>query len=111
MTDFLDRVSNVAPIFFQKRIPGIKLENESNTREGAITVSTVHSAKGLQHKAIIIVFADQFCLYEDEADNIRERALLYVGMTRAEDLLVISSTGPMIFADELTRAIDRLLQE
>lgn len=59
------------------------------------TLVTLHAAKGLEFKCVFIVGCEDgilpYSLYEDqEADPEEERRLLYVGMTRAEKLLILS---------------------
>jgi DNA helicase-2/ATP-dependent DNA helicase PcrA len=62
--------------------------------EGAVTLTTVHSAKGLEWKAVAIcgleegTFPSAMSIKEDEVEE--ERRLLYVAMTRAEKLLFLT---------------------
>jgi superfamily I DNA/RNA helicase len=78
-----DRQGNVDP---RQRIlePGIKLQ-------------TIHAAKGLQYKAVVLVCADQ--LGASPADGTiavradEEERLMYVALTRPEDYLVVSYTA------------------
>lgn len=53
-----------------------------------VDVSTIHGARGLQRRITIIV----------GADDLRERNLAYVGLTRPEELLVVlySHDTPLI---------------
>lgn len=53
-----------------------------------IDVSTIHAARGLQRRITIIV----------GADDLRDRNLAYVGLTRPEELLVVlySHDTPLI---------------
>ena len=68
---------------------------ESNT----VKLTTMHSIKGLEFKVIFIIGINQGIIpftegvYNDENDIIEasERRLLYVGMTRANELLYMSS--------------------
>ena len=57
-----------------------------NANDPPITVSTLHSAQGLQWRAVIIMWADLLGSHQNTVDQ--DRALLYVGMTRAEDFLL-----------------------
>ena len=56
----------------------------------AIKVQTIHSAKGLQYRAVVLLWAGDLParLPESEA-TAAERRLFYVGLTRAEDYLAI----------------------
>lgn len=70
--------SNQAPDNRQKVLdPGIKLQ-------------TIHSAKGLQYRAVVLIFADQ--LGALDLDVQEERRLLYVALTRPEDFLAVTCT-------------------
>lgn len=64
---------------------------ENDTPEGAVTLMTLHSAKGLEFPAVFIAGVEEGVLpyfkAEREEDVEEERRLLYVGMTRAKDLL------------------------
>jgi hypothetical protein len=59
--------------------------------EKAIKVQTVHSAKGLQYKSVVILWTDQLPTTEDAMEE--ERRLLYVAITRAENDLVLIGNG------------------
>ena len=59
---------------------------------------TLHSAKGLEFKVVFICGLEDLALngakgneFQEKLDQ--ERKLLYVGMTRAKDLLYITYTG------------------
>jgi DNA helicase-2/ATP-dependent DNA helicase PcrA len=58
------------------------------TDEDYLTLSTIHSAKGREWKSVHILNVVDGCIPSDMADDVEEeRRLLYVGMTRAKDLL------------------------
>ena len=81
----------------------------------AVTLSTLHSAKGLEWDAVAIVGAHEgllpFSLATTPAQVAEERRLFYVGVTRARDVLRVSwsasrtgqngSRGPTRFLDRL----------
>ena len=63
--------------------------------EDAVTLMTMHAAKGLEFKAVFIAGVERglFPLpqsFESTAELEEERRLFYVGMTRAEDMLRLS---------------------
>jgi UvrD-like helicase family protein/AAA domain-containing protein/nuclease-like protein len=73
--------------------------------EPGIKVQTIHSAKGLQYRAVVLMFADQ--LARGDADLEQERRLLYVALTRPEDILAVTCTrGP---ADRVSSLLETLL--
>jgi len=62
---------------------------------GALTLSTIHSAKGLEWKAVFVIWvAEQWFPHslvgEDSEEMEEERRLLYVAATRAEERLYFS---------------------
>jgi AAA domain/UvrD-like helicase C-terminal domain len=79
--------------------------DDDHVTPGAVQVGTMHRAKGLEFKAVLVldVSADMMpspglmksALDPQDRDNalVRERQLLYVAMTRARDLLRVTWTG------------------
>jgi len=70
-------------------------DEEDEDNEGRITLSTVHSAKGLEWNAVLIIdlvedrFPSRHALARPE-DFEEERRLMYVAITRAKQRLVIT---------------------
>jgi UvrD-like helicase family protein/AAA domain-containing protein len=70
------------------------------SRRDQVMLSTVHSAKGLEFPRVIL------CAFLDEhpPDRVAEsRRLIYVGMTRAVDHLVLTASGEHRFIADLER--------
>jgi superfamily I DNA/RNA helicase len=67
------------------------------TADERVSLMSVHSAKGLEWPVVFIVGVedDKFPLYRaaDAAQLAEERRVLYVGMTRAKDQLLLFSSG------------------
>ena len=67
------------------------------TKENQLSVETLHSSKGQQRKVVIIAMAEKLNAVDREA-QISNRRLLYVGMTRAEDILIVLHDGTSYIA-------------
>ena len=88
------------------RIRVHNLADEDDTAAGAVAVGTMHRAKGLEFKAVLVLGCGREILPsavmlrtladpQDREDAIeRERRLFYVAMTRARDELAITWHGP-----------------
>ena len=67
-----------------------------------VKIQTIHSAKGLQFRAVIIVWADKLPYARNSPEQkLTQRRLLYVGMTRAISLLGITASGRSEFVREI----------
>jgi len=83
LTAFLDHVSLVADI-------------DTWQAESGISLMTLHSAKGLEFPVVVVAGLEDGLLPHFNAQGTRddveeERRLLYVGMTRAEERLILTS--------------------
>lgn len=58
----------------------------------AVTLLTIHAAKGLEFPVVFLVGAEEGILPHERADAQEERRLFYVAATRARDLLDITYT-------------------
>lgn len=68
-----------------------------------IKIQTIHSAKGLQYKAVYVLWADDLPSGFEDTDEQVERQLFYVALTRAEDYLIVSYSGPSTFIEAIKR--------
>ncbi len=71
----------------------------------ALTVGTIHSAKGLQFRAVILMWADVLYGVNNADRHVKDRALLYVGLTRAQTFLRICWTHGTTLTAEIEAAI------
>jgi mRNA-degrading endonuclease RelE of RelBE toxin-antitoxin system len=85
---------------------GIRSLVDAQAAEGSALVGTMHLAKGLEFKAVVVMACDEDVLplaerVADVADEFEldevvatERQLLYVALTRARDRLMVSGIAP-----------------
>lgn len=82
-----------------------------NTAGGAVRLATLHGAKGLEFPVVFLCGANENLLpltVGGKTDTEEERRLFYVGITRAEEELVITTSGrPSPFLAELPEQVVR----
>jgi DNA helicase-2/ATP-dependent DNA helicase PcrA len=86
LTDFLENVALVSDV------DGLQGGDDSEIDEEAITLITLHQAKGLEYDAVFLVGLEEGMLPHSRSVDVptqleEERRLLYVGMTRARKRL------------------------
>jgi hypothetical protein len=88
---FLADLQTVAPV----RWLNSKNDLKARTRvlEPGMKVQTIHASKGLQYRAVILLWAGDMPYVPPESrhDELAERRLFYVGLTRAEDFLALTA--------------------
>lgn len=67
----------------------------------ALSIQTIHSSKGLQFRAVVVVWTGKLPSRQSPECSSADRRLLYVGMTRAESFLALTASGSGVFADEI----------
>ena len=95
-------------------LPAVNLRNHPGGVSGSVAVGTMHLAKGLEFRAVVVAACDDEILplqsrienIADEADLEEvyntERHLLYVACTRARDRLLVTGMDPASeFLDDL----------
>lgn len=75
----------------------------------AVSLMTLHASKGLEFPAVIIPWVNRYSIpvenrKEEGTESLEEeRRLLYVGMTRAkEELILVTSKEPSVFLSEIS---------
>ena len=90
---FLDDLQTVAPV----RWLNAKDDPQARRRvlEPGVKVQTIHAAKGLQYRAVILLWAGgiPYVPSQNQEAAAAERRLLYVGLTRAEDILTLTASS------------------
>lgn len=66
-----------------------------------IKITSIHSAKGLQFPAVLLIWADLLPSNFPDRNETQERNLLYVALTRAEHVLAVSHSGASPYLDVL----------
>lgn len=94
-------------------------ESSPNFEQSTVKLTTMHSIKGLEFKVIFLINLDKGVIPNDTYNvddsssfDSEERKLLYVGMTRANELLYMSSVRqPSHFIKELDRQSLRIKKD
>jgi superfamily I DNA/RNA helicase len=97
----------------------VELSDRVEIEDGAIAISTMHFAKGLEFRSVVVMACDDDVIPQsnrietvaDEADLEEvydtERHLLYVACTRARDHLLITGVAPVSeFVDDFLKGAD-----
>ena len=99
-------------------IPCQVLNNEEpNFDENKVKLITMHSIKGLEFKVIFLIHLDEGIIpssysVDNEETITEERKLMYVGMTRANELLYMSSVRrPSSFVKEIDNQLIRMRKD
>lgn len=73
--------------------------------QNAITLSTIHSVKGLEFKAVFVVGLEEgiFPSNRDDTDMEEERRVAYVAFTRAKNLLFLSCSARRLIYGRIVR--------
>ena len=90
------------------------LDDRVETVGGHVSITTMHLAKGLEFRAVVVMACDDEIIpLQERIENVgddadlqeiyeTERHLLYVACTRARDHLLVSGVGPVSeFLDDI----------
>ena len=69
-----------------------------------ISILTIHSSKGLEFRYVILIGTGDLGI--DEERIVNDARLLYVGMTRAQECLLITSSTESQFSQQLAASAD-----
>jgi superfamily I DNA/RNA helicase len=98
---FIDNLRKIAPVTWLNE----NRESRSKVSEQSLKVQTIYSAKGLQYRVVIVIWADQF-QSSDASDRDHEERLLYVALTRASDILIVSYSESNEFIERMVKSGD-----
>ena len=108
-----DQLSRARAVVKQAENVPLELSDRVEDRDGRVSIGTMHLAKGLEFKSVVVMACDDDVLPlqerietvadENELDEVyeTERHLFYVACTRARDRLFVSGVAPAseFFAD------------
>ena len=110
----LDQIGRAVQAVDGSNIPYVVLDDEMEATEDHLSIGTMHLAKGLEFRAVVVMACDSEVIplqsrvesIADEADLEEvyntERNLLYVACTRARDHLLVTGVEPASeFLDDL----------
>jgi superfamily I DNA/RNA helicase len=84
----------------------VVLDEQVETANGKLSISTMHLAKGLEFRAVVVMACDDEVIpLQERIETVgddgdlrevyeTERQLLYVACTRARDQLLVTSVAP-----------------
>ena len=87
---------------------------EEDERSNAVTLSTIHSIKGLEFEVVFVVALEEgiFPSLRDDMDIEEERRVAYVAMTRAKSKIYLTcATQRLIYGRIMHNQISRFLKE
>ena len=105
LEDFLDEISLIADI------------TEHKEDSDAITLMTLHSAKGLEFKVVFMVGMEEGLMphsnsFDEENGIEEERRLCYVGITRAKERLYLTNAkSRMLYGKDMINVPSRFISE
>lgn len=104
--DRIDNIKELQKVVLEKESEGLALQefvmqmdlmsaNDKEVGDDCVTMMTIHASKGLESKIVFLVGVNDGMLphencYHSATGESEERRLMYVGMTRAEEVLYIS---------------------
>jgi DNA helicase-2/ATP-dependent DNA helicase PcrA len=94
-----------------------KLSEASNSYDGAVTLMTIHAAKGLEFKNVFMVGLEEGIFphsrsLNDPEQMEEERRLCYVGMTRAMEKLTLTyATRRLYFGTRSMNMVSRFISD
>ena len=105
LNDFLEEISLIADM------------SEHRESDDAVTLMTIHSAKGLEFKVVFLIGMEEGIFPHAnslmEAEGLEEeRRLMYVGITRAKEILYITNAKRrMLYGKESLNLPSRFIEE
>lgn len=94
----------------------LRTDNENETDEDCVILTTYHQAKGLEFKNVFMVATEEGIFpsrfHQDDFDMEEERRICYVGITRAKERLYITHTQTrMLYGKPNESQLSRFISE
>lgn len=87
----------------------LEMDNKNNTSENKLNLMTIHKSKGLEFPVVFLIGCNEnYIPHQKSIDIDEERRLFYVGMTRAEKELYLSSAN---FRKSSVNAVSRFIRD
>ena len=116
-SDLVDFLAQIALTEKESRSPSYAPSTPLRATQGAVTLMTVHAAKGLEFKQVFMVGMEEGLFPHsrslmDAEQMEEERRLCYVGMTRAMDKLYLTyARRRLFFGTRSSNIVSRFLGE
>jgi superfamily I DNA/RNA helicase len=98
---FLVRLREVGAVVW---LSNKERDDRRRVADPGMKVQTIESAKGLQYRAVIVLWADLLPAGFAGRTEDDDAKLMYVALTRAEDYLVVTFSSPSPFVTEMGRS-------
>lgn len=105
LESFIDSLNRVIPTVWLNK----GRDSRTQICDPGVKIQTIHSAKGLQYKAVIVLWGSLLPAQFGDTDEETEKKLLYVGLTRAEDYLAISYSKDSTFMSQIANSNEVVL--
>ncbi len=107
-----ERIKSMLPSNMRYNCKFVK-DADKEDMDCCMLTSTYYSAKGLESKVVILVDVDWFSKNLDMNKEIMDRKLIYVGMTRASEKLIIhgKNFNKNSFAKDIRRIESKMMIE
>jgi superfamily I DNA/RNA helicase len=103
LNHFLANLEELGPVVYLTPPHGRDARGRVN--EPGIKVQSIHSAKGLEYRAVIVLWADLLPRdYREDYDEESDRRLMYVALTRSTDFLAITHSRPSAFIEVIRQS-------
>ncbi len=98
MAEFLKGLQELAPAVW------LKGDDRYAVDQPGVKIQTIHGSKGLQYRAVILLWADRLPRNFSDLDPNEDPKLMYVALTRPEDYLFVVHSEQSSFIDQIRQS-------